>query len=170
MALQIGDSIPAVEVKRIAETGPEDIDFSQFVAQGLSVLFCLPAAFSTVCHNDHLPGYIHFADEFAKLGVDRVACLSVNDHFVMSAWGAQMGATGKVEMIADGNAELAVAMKSDMDARGGGMGIRFARLAYIVRDGKVVQVFEETARGSTAQTGAENLLAAVKDVLAATSA
>ena len=170
MPLEVGEKFPSVEVKKITALGPEDIDFAQYVAEGLSVLFCLPAAFSTTCHNDHLPGYLATADVFAQLGVDRVACLSVNDHFVMSAWATQMGTDGKVDMIADGNADLAIAMKSDMDARGGGMGTRFARLAYIVKDGEVVRVFEETVRGSTAQTGAENLIAAVKEMQADASA
>lgn len=167
MALAIGDKIPSVAVKLMTPLGPEDIDFAEYVGEGISVLFCLPAAFSTTCHNNHLPGYIAYADKFAKLGVNRVACLSVNDHFVMSAWADQTGAMGTIDMIADGNAELAVAMKSEMDASGGGMGIRFARLAYIVKDGVVEDVFIETARGSTAQTGAENLIAAVEKRIAA---
>lgn len=164
MPLAIGDKIPSVGVKLITPLGPEDIDFAQYVGKGTSVLFCLPAAFSTTCHNNHLPGYIAYAEKFAKLGVNRVACLSVNDHFVMSAWADQTGAMGTIDMIADGNAELAVAMHSEIDARAGGMGTRFARLAYIVKDGAVAKVFVETARGSTAQTGAENLLAAIEEM------
>lgn len=167
MPLAIGDKIPSTTVKLITPLGPEDVDFSQYVAKGLSVLFCLPAAFSTTCHNNHLPGYIAYAEKFAKLGVNRVACLSVNDHFVMSAWADQTGAMGTIDMIADGNAELAVAMHSQIDARAGGMGTRFARLAYIVRDGVVVEVFVESAKGSTAQTGAENLLSAIEKITAA---
>jgi len=167
MPLATGDKIPSINVKLVSPLGPQDIDFATYVAQGLSVLFCVPAAFSTTCHNNHLPGYIAYADKFAKLGVNRVACLSVNDHFVMSAWADQTGAMGTIDMIADGNAELAIAMHSDIDAQAGGMGTRFARLAYIVKDGEVVDVFVETARGSTAQTGAENLLEAIEKLSAA---
>lgn len=164
MVLAVGNTVPSVTVKMITELGPKDFDFAQYVSEGLSVLFCLPAAFSTTCHNDHLPGYLANIDQFKAKGVDRVACLSVNDHFVMSAWAQQTGALGKIDMVADGNGELAHAMQSEMDARGGGMGIRFARCAYIVKDGKVVRTFEETARGSLAQTGADNLLAALDEL------
>jgi len=167
MPLSPGDKLPSIDVKLMTPLGPKDVDFAQYAGEGLSVLFCLPAAFSTTCHNNHLPGYIANADKFAKLGVNRVACLSANDHFVMSAWAEQTGAMGTIDMIADGNADLAVAMQSQIDARAGGMGLRFARLAYIVRDGDVVDVFVEEARGSTAVTGAENLLAAVEKMNAA---
>lgn len=166
MVMAVGNTIPAVSVKLITELGPKDIDFAQHVATGLSVLFCVPAAFSTTCHNDHLPGYLALIDQFKAKKVDRVACLSVNDHFVMSAWAQQTGALGKIDMIADGNGELAQAMQSEMDARGGGMGFRFARCAYIVKDGKIVRAFEETVRGSLAQTGAENLLSALDELVA----
>ena len=164
MVLAIGASIPAVTVKKITVLGQEDIDFSQYASSGLSVLFCIPAAFSTTCHNDHLPGYIANLDKFKEKGVDRIACLSVNDFFVMSAWATQTGALGKVDMIADGNAELAVAMQSDMDGRGAGMGTRFTRCAYIVKDGKVLRAFQEEALGSTAITGADSLLAALDEI------
>jgi len=167
MPLEIGDKVPSIEVKLMTATGPEDFDFADYVASGLSVIFCLPAAFSTTCHNNHLPGYIANKSAFDGLGVNRVACLSVNDHFVMSAWAEQTGALGVIDMVADGNGELAVAMKSEVDARGAGMGTRFTRCAYIIKDGIVQQVFVETARGSTAQTGADNLLEALKEQLAA---
>lgn len=169
MVLAVGSTVPSVTVKKITALGPNDIDFAQYVANGMSVLFCVPAAFSTTCHNDHLPSYLAKIDQFEQKGIDRVACLSVNDHFVMSAWAQQTGALGKIDMIADGNGELAAAMQSEMDARGGGMGFRFARCAYIVRNGKVIRAFEETARGSLAQTGADNLLSALDELSAAQS-
>ncbi|MGJ8529757.1 redoxin family protein [Maritalea sp.] len=163
MTLAIGDKLPSITVKLMTPVGPEDINFADYVAEGISVLFCVPAAFSTTCHNNHLPGFIGNIDKFASLGVNRVACLSVNDHFVMSAWAEQTGAMGKIDMIADGNAELAVAMKSQLDASGGGMGTRFTRCAYIVKDGIVVRAFQEENLGVAAQTGADSLLAAMEE-------
>ncbi|MFT6658197.1 redoxin family protein [Maritalea sp.] len=170
MPLAIGDKLPSISIKLITPLGAKDVDFAQYAANGTSVLFCVPAAFSTTCHNNHLPGYIANAEKFAKLGINRVACLSVNDHFVMSVWAEQTGALGKIDMIADGNAELAIAVRSEIDARAGGMGTRFARLAYIVKNGVVADVFVETAKGSTAQTGADNLLQAIEKMNAAQSA
>ena len=119
------------------------------------VVFSLPGAFTPTCSKQHLPGFVQQADAIKKRGVSTVACLSVNDVFVMDAWGKASGAEGKVVMLADGNAEYTKALGLELDATGFGMGIRGQRFAMVVEDGKVTALeVEPAASGCTVSSAA----------------
>jgi len=118
----------------------------------------VPGAFTPTCSNQHLPGYIENAEQLRAAGVDTIVCISVNDAFVMGAWGQQNETTGKVMMVADGNAELTQKIGLSMDGSGHGMGTRSLRYSMIVRDGVVEQLNVEENPGKAVTSGAENLL------------
>lgn len=121
-------------------------------------LFALPGAFTPTCSNQHLPGFIEKSEELRSAGVDTIICLSVNDAFVMGAWGEQQGAGGKVMMVGDGNGELTEKLGLTMDGSGFGMGTRSLRYSMIVRDGVVETLNVESNPGQAVDSGAENLL------------
>src|SRR5262249_49123048 len=111
------------------------------------VLFAVPGAFTPTCSMKHLPGFVDKAGDIRKKGVDEIVCLSVNDAFVMGAWGKEHGAVGKVRMVADGDGEFTRAVGLEMDASGFGMGSRSKRYAMLVKDGKVTELLVEPAGG-----------------------
>ncbi|MBE9552584.1 MAG: peroxiredoxin [Proteobacteria bacterium] len=136
MTIKVGDKLPNATLFRVGSDGIESFEAESFFAGRKVVVFGLPGAFTPTCTAQHLPGYIKRADEFTAKGV-AIACLSVNDAWVMKAWAKDQGAAGKVEMLADGNAELtrAIGLDADMSARG--YGARCRRFAMIVDDGVV---------------------------------
>ena len=136
MTIKVGDKLPNATLFRVGNDGIESFEAESFFAGRKVVVFGLPGAFTPTCTAQHLPGYIKRADEFTAKGV-AIACLSVNDAWVMKAWAKDQGAAGKVEMLADGNAELtrAIGLDADMSARG--YGARCRRFAMIVDDGVV---------------------------------
>ncbi len=135
-----GEKIPDVKVKA---TDMKDLSTQDLFAGKKVVLFAVPAAFSPTCSEQHLPGYIAKADEIRAKGVDDILCVSVNDAFVMDAWGKDRGVGDKVTLIADGNAELAKALGLDFDGSGIGFGVRAQRFAAIVEDGVVTKLAVE---------------------------
>ncbi|RFA26988.1 peroxiredoxin [Alkalilimnicola ehrlichii] len=153
MPIQVGDRIPDVTIKTNGENGPEDISVGELCAGKKVVLFAVPGAFTPGCSNTHMPGFVVNADAIAAKGVDRVACLSVNDAFVMSAWQADQNAE-KIVMLADGSAEFARALGMDMDLNAVGFGTRCKRFAMIVDDGVVqyLGVDEKGVDKSSAET------------------
>ncbi|GAB1260114.1 redoxin family protein [Aurantivibrio plasticivorans] len=136
MTIQVGDSLPQVTLKIMGEKGPENINLSELVAGKKVVLFAVPGAFTPGCSLAHLPGFVVNADKIKEKGVDVIACVSVNDAFVMDAWGKSQNAE-EIIMLADGNAELAKALGLELDGTGFGMGVRSQRYAMILDDGKV---------------------------------
>jgi len=136
MTIQVGDRIPAVTLKVMGAKGPENITTAELFDGKKAVLFAVPGAFTPGCSLTHLPGYVVKADEIKAKGVDSIICLSVNDAFVMSAWGKNQNAEELI-MLADGNADLTRAMGLELDGSGFGMGIRCKRMAMIVEDGIV---------------------------------
>jgi len=140
MAIKEGDSIPSVKVKA---TDMSDVTTDELFKAKKVVLFAVPGAFTPTCSNQHLPGFIEKADEIRAKGVDEIICMSVNDAFVMDAWGKDRGAGEKVRLIADGNAELSKALGLDFDASGIGFGPRCQRFAAIVEDGVVKKLAVE---------------------------
>jgi len=124
------------------------------------VLFSVPGAFTPTCSRQHLPGFVEKAAEFQKKGVNSIACMAVNDVFVMDAWGKSANADGKVTMLADGNGDYARALGLELDATGFGMGKRGQRFALVVDNGKVAQVFVEEA-GKFKVSSAEHVLASL---------
>jgi peroxiredoxin len=137
MAIQVGEKIPAVKVKVVRADGTKDANTGDLFAGKKAVLFAVPGAFTPLCSAQHLPGFVGKADELKKKGVDEVFCVSVNDGWVMDAWGKDRGALGKVTLIADGSGEFTKAVGLELDATGAGLGIRSQRYAAIVEDGVV---------------------------------
>ena len=148
MAIKVGDSILSdVKVKEMGESGPKDVSVAEVFRGKRVVLFAVPGAFTPTCSMKHLPGFMTGAQSLRGKGVDDVVCVSVNDVFVMDAWGKAQGATGKVRMLADGNGEFTRAVGLELDASGFGMGRRSQRYAMVVKDGKVEQLHVEPGGG-----------------------
>ena len=157
MAIKEGDKIPSVKVKA---TDMTDISTDELFGGKKVVLFAVPGAFTPTCSNQHLPGFIDHADEIRAKGVDDIICMSVNDAFVMGAWGTDRGAGEKVRMIADGNGDFSKALGLDFDGSGIGFGLRCQRFAAIVEDGVVTKLAVE-APAKFDVSNAESILAAL---------
>lgn len=136
MTISVGDKIPDVTIKTSGPEGPQDLATGELFAGKRVVLFAVPGAFTPGCSNTHMPGFVVNADKILAKGVDRIACVSVNDAFVMSAWQKDQNAE-QILMLADGNAEFARALGLELDASGWGMGVRSQRFALIAEDGVV---------------------------------
>lgn len=150
-----GDRIPEVPLQRIRD-GVETVDTTTLFDGKKLVLFAVPGAFTPTCSEKHLPGYVENFDKFTAKGVD-VACLSVNDPFVMQAWAQNQDVPNGLDMLADGNGELTRAMGLEMDASAYGMGTRAKRFALYAEDGVVKQVHVE-APGEYRVSSAEHML------------
>lgn len=142
MTIQVGERLPKVTLFTMTADGPDQVDTETYFAGRTVALFALPGAYTPTCSARHLPGYVEKADQLTAKGVEEIACTSVNDAFVMSAWGKSSGADG-VTMLADGNGDFAKALGLDMDASKFGMGLRSQRYAMLVEDGVVKQLHVE---------------------------
>jgi peroxiredoxin len=158
MAIAAGDSIPAMKIMEGTADGPKELDTAAFFAGRTVVLFGVPGAFTPTCSAKHLPGFVEHAAALTAKGVDAIACMAVNDAFVMKAWGKDQGALGTVTMIADGSAAFTKAMGLELDLTARGLGLRCQRFALIAKDGKVVHVAVEAA-GAFDVSSAEAVLA-----------
>jgi len=134
MAIEIGQKIPDVKLKM---TDGQDISTTELCRGKKVVLFAVPGAFTPTCSDYHLPGFIDYADDIRAKGVDTIACVGVNDHFVMGAWAKARETGDKILMLADGNGDLARAMGLESDSRPWGMGFRSRRYAAVVEDGVI---------------------------------
>ena len=156
MTIKSGDKIPSVTLKTMGGEGPQDITTDSIFSGKKVVLFAVPGAFTPGCSMTNLPGFVGNADKIKAKGVDTIACLSVNDAFVMGAWGKDQNAD-EILMLADGNAEFTKACGLEMDGSGFGMGVRCKRMAMIVDDG-VVSHFAIEPPGGIVETSAEKIL------------
>ncbi len=157
MSIAPGETMPDVTVQIMGDQGPKPIQTSALFPAGEKVvLFAVPGAFTPGCSNTHLPGFVVNADKILARGVSRIICLSVNDAFVMHAWGKAQNAQA-LTMVADGNADFSAALGLTMDARQWGMGTRSQRFALIVEDGKLSHLAVEPAGGITVSS-AESIL------------
>ena len=146
MAIKVGDTLPLdIKLKEMGDKGPRDVTVGELFKGKRVVLFAVPGAFTPTCSMKHLPGFVEQAANIKAKGVDEIVCLAVNDAFVMSAWGDNQKAHGKVRMLADGNGELTKALGLELDASGFGMGQRSKRYALIARDGKVEHLLIDPA-------------------------
>lgn len=143
--VQVGDSIPAgtlTEFNVVAAegcpVGPAPVDLHAACHGKTVAIFAVPGAFTPTCSAQHVPGFVRHADAFKAAGVDEIWCLSVNDAFVMGAWGKDQGTAGKVRMLADGSAEFAKATGLTLDLTARGLGLRSNRYSMLVKDGKIV--------------------------------
>ncbi len=158
MPVRIGDRIPEVVLKYV-DDGVQAIDTPTLFDDRKVVLFAVPGAFTPTCSERHLPGFVQHFEEFRKRGID-VACMAVNDPFVMQAWGESQHVPKGLRMLSDGNGDFARALGLEMDASGYGMGIRSKRFALYAEDGVVRQLFVE-APGEFRVSGAEHMLASL---------
>ncbi|MGC6471490.1 MAG: peroxiredoxin [Parvibaculales bacterium] len=158
MTISAGDKLPEATFMHMSDAGPAPITTEALFAGKTVALFALPGAFTPTCSNQHLPGYIQQAEALRDKGVDSIICLSVNDAFVMDAWGKQQSANGKVMMLADGNGEFTAAIGLEMDGSGFGMGTRSLRYSMIVKDGVVETLNIEGNPGEAVDSGADNML------------
>ncbi|MDG2288832.1 MAG: peroxiredoxin [Woeseiaceae bacterium] len=140
MTIAVGENMPSGTFGIMTESGPGALSTSDLFSGKKVVLVSVPGAFTPTCSMNHLPGYVDQIDALKSKNVDTVACMAVNDVFVMDAWGKDRGVGGNVMMLADGNGEYAGALGLEMDASGFGMGIRGQRFAIIVDDGKATHV------------------------------
>lgn len=159
MAIKEGDRIPEATLKIMGEKGPEDITTGELFKGRKVVLFAVPGAFTPTCSQAHLPGFVVNADKLREKGVDDIVCMSVNDAFVMDAWGREKNADA-LRMVADWNADLTRAMGLEMDAGAVGLGTRSRRFAMIVDDGVVKKLALEEG-GKFEVSSAEALLEAL---------
>lgn len=160
MAIQVGDKIPDVSLTRLGETGMEAVSTGSLFAGKTVAMFAVPGAFTPTCSDHHLPGFAQNAAALKAKGVDEIVCVSVNDPFVMKAWGEQLGATDYMTMLPDGNGAFTKALDLGMDASGAGMGFRSQRFALVAKDGVATHIAVEPGRGLTVSS-AESVLAAL---------
>ncbi|WP_421707731.1 peroxiredoxin [Algihabitans sp.] len=160
MTIKVGDKIPSATLKVKTENGIEDLTTDSLFGGKTVVLFAVPGAFTPTCSAKHLPGFVAHADEIKAKGVDTIACLSVNDAFVMDAWGSDQKAGGKVMMVADGNGELTQKLGLEMDGSAFGLGTRSQRYAMVVKDGSVAALHVEEP-GAFEVSSAEAVLKAL---------
>ena len=157
MSIKVGDRIPNVTLKHMDKDGMQTVSTDDLFKGKKVVLFALPGAFTPTCSAKHLPGFVNHFDQIKDKGVDTVACLSVNDAFVMDAWGKQQNATDKVLMLADGNGDFSKAVGLTMDGTAYGMGLRASRYAMVIQDG-VVKALNVEAPGAFEVSSAEAVL------------
>jgi peroxiredoxin len=158
MSIKVGDRLPETKFRIMTPEGPAWKSTSDIFKGRRVVLFGLPGAFTSTCSNMHLPGYLQNFDAIKAKGVDAIAVTAVNDMFVMEAWKRATGADGKIEFLADGNAEFAKAMDLTFDGSVVGLGLRSKRYSMLVDDGVVKRLNIEEAPGKAETSGAEALL------------
>ena len=166
--IKVGDALPAVTLMEYVEVegngcslGPNPVKLPEALAGKTVAVFAVPGAFTPTCSEKHLPGYVAKAEELKAAGVDEIWCLSVNDAFVMGAWGRDQKVAGKVRMIADGDAAFAKATGLTLDLNGKGLGLRSNRFSMLVKDGKVATLNVE-APGKFEVSDAATMLAQAK--------
>jgi peroxiredoxin len=156
MTIQVGDTLPDITLSIMGANGPQPISTANLLGHGRVVLFAVPGAFTPTCSAKHLPGFIEHAAEIKARGIDTLVCVSVNDVFVMNAWGKSAGA-GEIVMLADGNGEFSKALGLELDASAFGMGLRCQRFALVAENGVVQHLFVE-APGEFRVSSAEHVL------------
>ncbi len=158
--IKVGDKLPTDGLKVMGENGPEAVDMAAKLAGRKVVLFSVPGAFTPTCSAKHVPGFVTKADDLFAKGVDEIACLAVNDAFVMGAWGNDQGVGDKVTMLADGSASYTKELGLELDLEAAGLGIRGQRFALIADDGVVTHLAVEEP-GAFDVSSAEAILGAL---------
>lgn len=161
MTIAVGDKLPDATFKVRTSEGLKDLTTQDLTAGKKVVLFAVPGAFTPTCHARHLPSYLENLDALKAKGVDTVACVAVNDAFVLDAWGKNAGADGKIVLLSDGNATFTKAVGLDFDGSGFGLGTRSRRYSMLVEDGVVKTLNVEDSPGVMEVSGADTILAAL---------
>ncbi len=160
MAIAVGDKIPSAKLKTMTAEGPKDISTDDIFNGKKVVLFAVPGAFTPTCSAKHLPGFVEKAAEIKGKGVDTIACLAVNDAFVMGVWGKAQNTGDKVLMLADGAAAFTKQLGLELDLTGPGMGVRSKRYAMVVDNG-TVKALQVEAPGAFEVSSADAILKAL---------
>ncbi|MEK0084679.1 peroxiredoxin [Benzoatithermus flavus] len=159
MPIAVGDKLPDATFKVKTPEGLKDVTTKELTAGKRVILFAVPGAFTPTCHAKHLPSYLEHLDVLKAKGIDTVACVSVNDAFVLDAWAKQSGVGDKILMLADGNGTFTKAIGLDFDGSGFGLGTRSKRYAMLVEDGVVKALNVEESPGVMEVSGADKMLA-----------
>jgi peroxiredoxin len=157
--IQVGDRLPAANLKRLTADGIKDMPVAALTRGKKVVLFAVPGAFTPTCSEQHLPGFLQQAAAFKAKGIDTIACVAVNDPFVLKAWDKASAVDGRIELLSDGNAEFTKAIGLDFDASAVGLGTRSKRYAMVVDDGVVRTLLIEDVPSKAQKSSAEALLA-----------
>ncbi|HVS69463.1 MAG TPA: peroxiredoxin [Mycobacteriales bacterium] len=147
MTVEVGSKIPDTTVKVMRDGKPEEVSTADVLGSGKVVLFAVPGAFTPGCSKIHLPGYVERGAELKAKGVDTIACISINDAWVMDAWGQAHGVGEEILMLADGNGTFTEAMGLTADMSGAGLGTRSKRYAAVIEDGTITELEVESAPG-----------------------
>jgi peroxiredoxin len=161
MAIAVGDKLPEASFKVRTPDGLKDVTVGELTAGKTVVLFAVPGAFTPTCHAKHVPSYLEHLEALKAKGVDLVACVAVNDAFVLDAWARSSGAEGKITFLSDGNGTFTKALGLDFDGSGFGLGTRSRRYAMLVVDGIVKALNVEESPGVMDVSGADRILAAL---------
>ena len=159
MTIQVGDRLPAVNLKQLTADGIKDVPITDLTSGRKVVLFAVPGAFTPTCSEKHLPGFVEQAEAIKAKGVDAILCVAVNDPFVVGAWEKARNVGGKVQMLSDGNAEFTRALGLDFDGSAVGLGTRSKRYAMVVDDGTVKTLLVEDAPAQAEKSSAAAILA-----------
>lgn len=169
--IKVGDNLPVAKLQEYVEpdgegcsVGPNTFDLSAMTAGKTIAMFALPGAYTPTCSVSHVPGYVKAADELKSFGIDEIWCISVNDAFVMGAWGRDQKTAGKVRMLADGSAEFTKAVGLTLDLTARGMGVRSNRYSMLVVDG-VVKSLNVEGPGTFGVSDADTMLAQARELL-----
>ena len=157
MTLKVGDRVPSVTLRHLTPEGVKEVSSDEFFRGRKVALFAVPGAYTRTCSQRHLPSYVSNAAALKAKGVDQIACIAVNDAFVMGAWGKEHGADGKITMLGDGSADFTNAIGLDLDRISAGMGIRSQRYSMLVEDG-VVKALNVEPSGEYGVSSAEAML------------
>jgi peroxiredoxin len=160
MAVQVGDKVPAATLKYLSSEGPKEITTDELFSGKKVAVFAVPGAFTPTCSQRHLPGYVDKSSDLKAKGVDTIACVAVNDAFVMGAWGKDQSCGDKVMMLADGSGDFTRAIGLELDARKAGLGMRSQRYSMLVDNGVVTKLNIE-APGKFEVSDADSMLKAL---------
>ena len=158
MKIKKGEKLPNSKVFIFSKDGPQEIPIGEVIGQGKVILFGLPGAFTPTCSAKHLPGFIHSMNEIKKKNIKKVICISINDPFVMDAWGKSLNVQGKIAMLGDSKGEFTKSIGAELDLNTRGLGIRSERYTMLVENGIVKKIVEENVAGKCEVTAAESFL------------
>ncbi len=161
MTIKVGDKVPSVTLRTLGPDGPKEITTDELLRGKKVALFAVPGAFTPACSQRHLPGYVEKAAELKAKGIDQIACVAVNDVFVMNAWGKAQNVGDKVLMLADGSGDFAKAVGLTLDMSARGLGLRSQRYSMLVDNGVVKSLNVEPQPGSVEASGADAMLKAL---------
>jgi glutaredoxin/glutathione-dependent peroxiredoxin len=161
MTINVGDKIPSVTLKQLTPEGVKEVTTDEIFRGKKVVLFAVPGAFTPACSQRHLPGYVDKAADIKAKGIDEIACVAVNDAFVMGAWGKEQRTEGKIRMLSDGSGDLARALGLELDLTKGGLGVRSKRYSILIDNGIIKSLNVEAQPGQVETSSAEAMLKAL---------